>query len=52
MPVVTNMYFACIVRVVQVHAYEYLQQVSVNLAEDHTSMDLADFRTLVTDLRS
>ena len=51
--ITTNLYFACIVRSVQVQvqAYEYLQQVGVNMAEGHAGVDLPEFKTLVTDLR-
>ena len=49
-PAITNVYFACIIRSVQVQAYEYLQQVGVNMVEGHAGVDLPEFKTLVTDL--
>ena len=50
-PAVANIYFASIIRAVQVGVQEYLQQVGTNAAEGHTGIDLPEFRTIVSDLR-
>ena len=50
-PTVANVYFACIVRTVQVNMHEYLHGVGTNIAAGHTGVDLPDFRTLVVELK-
>ena len=51
MPAFSGVYFACIVRAIQVGVQEYLQSVGTNMVEGHTGVELPDFRTLTTDLR-
>ena len=50
-PSVANMYFPCILRAVQVNAYEYLQSVGTNVADSHVGVDLPDFKALLWDLK-
>ena len=50
-PTVANVYFACIIRTVQVTMHEYWQSVGTNVAAGHTGVDLPEFRTLVTELK-
>ena len=50
-PAIANVYFACIVRAVQVAVHEYMHSVAINVAEGHTGVDPLDFRTLVTELK-
>lgn len=50
-PAVANVYFACVIRAVQVNVFEYLHGVGTNVVEGHTGVDLPDFRSLVTDLK-
>jgi hypothetical protein len=50
-PAIANVYFASIVRAVQVHVHEYLHSVSVNVAEGHAGIDPPEFRTMVTELK-
>ncbi len=50
-PAIANIFHASILRTVQVQMHNYLQAVSVDVADDHTGMDTPDFRLLVTDLK-
>lgn len=51
-PGIGNVYFACMIRAVQVSTHEHLlHSVTVNVAEGHAGVDTPDFRALVTDLR-
>ena len=50
-PAIANVFHACIVRAVQVHVHEYLHEVGINIAEDHSGIDLPDFRGMLADLK-
>jgi hypothetical protein len=50
-PAITAIYFACVLRAVQVQVYEYLYLVQVNVAENHEGVELPEFRSLITDLK-
>lgn len=50
-PAIANIFHASILRAVQVQMHDYLQAVSVNVADDHTGVDTPDFRSLVADLK-
>ena len=50
-PAVSQIYFAAVVRSVQVSVHEYLHGVSTNVVKGHAGVDLPDFRALVTDLK-
>jgi hypothetical protein len=46
-----RVYYATIVRTVQVMVHEYLQSVKDNVTEGHNGVEPLEFCTLVTDLR-
>jgi hypothetical protein len=50
-PVVSTIYFAGIVRAIQVGVHEYLHLVATYMAEGHDGIELPDFRTLTVDLK-
>ena len=50
-PHVTNVYFACTVRSIQVEMYEYLQSVATNVAASHEGVALPDFRSFLANLK-
>lgn len=50
-PAIANVYFASIVRAVQVNVQEYLHSVSVNVAESHAGIEPPEFRTMVMELK-
>ena len=50
-PLVTKYYHTCIVRAIQVNVQEYLQEVSVNVAESHMGIEPLEFRSLVVELK-
>ena len=50
-PAVAGVFYACILRAVQVRVYDYLHAVSINVSEDHTGVETPDFRSMVSDLR-
>ena len=50
-PAMTSIYFASVLRAVQVQVHEYLHAVATNVTEDHGGVELPEFRSLVTDLK-
>ncbi|KAI2490266.1 hypothetical protein MHU86_24316 [Fragilaria crotonensis] len=50
-PAVASVFYACILRAVQVRVYDYLHAVSINVSEDHTGVETPDFRHMVSDLK-
>lgn len=50
-PAIANVYFASIIRAVQIGVFEYLHGVGTNIVEGHMGVLLPDFRPLVTALK-
>ena len=50
-PSITGIYHACIVRAVQVHMHDFLHDISVNVTEGYTGVEIPDFKSVFTDLR-
>jgi hypothetical protein len=51
LPTISNVLHTYILRAIQVHVHDYLHAVSVNVADNHTSIDKPEFRGMVADLK-
>ena len=51
LPAIANVFHACIIRAVQVHVHEYLHEVGTNVSDDHSGLELPDFRGMLADLK-
>ena len=50
-PQVTRHYYACVLRAIQVNVHEYMQEVSVNVAESHEGVGPIKLRTMIQELK-